>query len=319
MHAWGCWGGGGSGCSHISAQFALLKSPQPDAASPTHFKRGNAYTRAAYLIALAAIILIMDAARSAHGASAVHAFYGVSFQWNSLLTTLINVLLVVVLALPLLHLLALLPHVPTLGAHVLEQWIILGLGGTATRSLGGAVIDVVRSSILLMPAYFTAASAYANRSDVSVASTAMLVGACGLVIGAAYVAAACETIDDFGLLRCVGRCAHKREIAPSPSHKEVPRPLTRPRPPPPKKKGGLALPHSSRLAAVLAPGRAGLWQRLLADAGKPSVRVSCCASGHGGQRGQGTVPFSADVSCPYSRSASVATCIVAWTAVLARV
>jgi len=156
-------------------------------------KRANAYTRAFYFAALAAVIAILDAARAAPGAAVPRTFYGVTAVPASVLAVVVHVLLVVVLLLPLFHVLGLLPQVSTLVAHVLEQAVLLALGGTATRSLAAAAAEVGRSVLLLLPPYFAFAAA-AMAADSARGSALAAVGA-GLLTASAYCAASLEGIS----------------------------------------------------------------------------------------------------------------------------
>ena len=149
-----------------------------------------------YLIILAVIVLILhNSAETATGATAApHTFYGVTFVLPSVLNVVVSVLLLVILALPLIHMLGFLPQIPTLASQVLEQWILLGLGGTATVSLVGATAETVRSFVFLLPPYFALVGALAQASSTgaSLAATPLFALACGLLLAAAYFSAALE-------------------------------------------------------------------------------------------------------------------------------
>jgi len=111
----------------------------------------------------------------------------------NVLAAVVHVLLVIVLLLPLFHVLGLLPQVSTLVAHVLEQAVLLVLGGTATRSLAAAAAEVGRSILLLLPSYFSF-TAVAMAGDSAHGSTLAAVGA-GLLTASAYCAASLEGIS----------------------------------------------------------------------------------------------------------------------------
>ncbi|XP_015763882.1 PREDICTED: pecanex-like protein 1 [Acropora digitifera] len=128
-------------------QFTLIKSVQPDAASPTHgHNHMIVFSRPTYFCILAVLILLLDKLSQSPGISAV-AVYGVPFVTNFTLTYSRDFLIGFILGFPLMFLVGLLPQVNTFLMYFLEQLDMLVFGGNAITSLKGALWSFLRNII----------------------------------------------------------------------------------------------------------------------------------------------------------------------------
>ena len=118
-----------------SCQYSLLKSVQPDSASPTHgFNRMTVFSRAIYFSLCCAIILILehsDPLDSNGSGSLIHDFK--------------NGVYVFLLCFPAIFVFGLLPQVNTCAMYVLEQIDIHIFGGNAASSLLSSIYCLCRS------------------------------------------------------------------------------------------------------------------------------------------------------------------------------
>ena len=118
--------------------YSLLKSVQPDSASPTHgFNRMTVFSRAIYFSLCCAIILILehsdplDSGSSNGSGSWIHDFK--------------NGVYVFLLCFPAIFVFGLLPQVNTCAMYVLEQIDIHIFGGNAASSLLSSIYCLCRS------------------------------------------------------------------------------------------------------------------------------------------------------------------------------
>lgn len=131
-----------------SCQYSLLKSVQPDAASPMHGHNWIiAYSRPVYFCISCVIIWLFDfCGRSIpfHPFT----FYGVTFFSSDFFFGARDVATVFTLCFPAIFLFGLLPQVNTCVMYLLEQLDMHVLGGTATTSPITAVYSLVRSLLV---------------------------------------------------------------------------------------------------------------------------------------------------------------------------
>ncbi|XP_050297941.1 pecanex-like protein 1 isoform X2 [Anthonomus grandis grandis] len=131
-----------------SAQYSLLKSVQPDAASPTHgFNRMIAYSRPIYFCLFSSIILIMH--------------FNITGDSPQLILAR-DFLIMFILFFPLLFSLGLFPQINTFILYLLEQADIHLFGGKAMCNLIGAFYCVFRS---VCSALILSGLAYAGLSE----------------------------------------------------------------------------------------------------------------------------------------------------------
>ena len=140
-------------------QYSLLKSVQPDAASPTHgFNRLVAFGRPVYFIFFCSLLLLTDYASRTHQHPSSHSnvshihpvsskvvVYGLQLGGRWQLLMLRNVLLNVLLCFPFIFSLGLLPQISTFVIYTLEQVDMHVFGGTAVTGLPSAFYVILRS------------------------------------------------------------------------------------------------------------------------------------------------------------------------------
>lgn len=140
-------------------QYSLLKSVQPDAASPMHgYNRLIVFSRPFYFCLCCSVVLMLH-----HGSQAVPDkpidLYGVPFTMPSVLTFLRHFFKIFILFFPVLFTLGLLPQVNTFLMYSLEQIDMHMFGGNATTSLLSSFYCVCRScfavGVLYIFAYFS--------------------------------------------------------------------------------------------------------------------------------------------------------------------
>lgn len=137
------------------SQYSLVKSVQPDAASPIHgFNKTVAYSRAIYFTVCAALFLLLHHALQCDAdtstAALIHQkfkFFGVVFVPEVVLGMSLDVVCIVLLCFPLIFSLGLLPQINTFAMYFLEQVDMHVFGGNADSSLLGAFLCVLRSML----------------------------------------------------------------------------------------------------------------------------------------------------------------------------
>uniref|UniRef100_A0A673Y030 Pecanex-like protein n=1 Tax=Salmo trutta TaxID=8032 RepID=A0A673Y030_SALTR len=131
-----------------SCQYSLLKSVQPDAASPMHGHNWViVYSRPVYFCLCCALIWVLDlAGRSGH--LQPFSLYGVTFFSAHFLLCARDVLIVFALCFPIIFLFGLLPQVNTFLMCLLEQVDMHIFGGTATTSPLSSLYSLLRSVLV---------------------------------------------------------------------------------------------------------------------------------------------------------------------------
>uniref|UniRef100_A0A4W5KM74 Pecanex-like protein n=1 Tax=Hucho hucho TaxID=62062 RepID=A0A4W5KM74_9TELE len=130
-----------------SCQYSLLKSVQPDAASPMHGHNWIiVYSRPFYFCLCCAHVWVFDlAGRSGH--LQPFSLYGVTFSPHFLLCAR-DVLIVFALCFPIIFLFGLVPQVNTFLMCLLEQVDMHIFGGTATTSPLSSLYSLLRSVLV---------------------------------------------------------------------------------------------------------------------------------------------------------------------------
>ncbi|GAB1609485.1 1,Pecanex 2,Pecanex 3, pecanex [Argonauta hians] len=137
-----------------SCQYSLLKSVQPDSASPMHgYNRLIVFSRPFYFCLCCGLLKLLDYAIH-HASSTSFIIYGFPFTATASLTFAKNLMKVFTLLLPILFTVGLLPQVKTFFMYILEQTDMHIFGGNATTSLGAAVYAVTRSLVAVAALYF---------------------------------------------------------------------------------------------------------------------------------------------------------------------
>ncbi|TMS34665.1 hypothetical protein L596_002206 [Steinernema carpocapsae] len=140
------------------SHFSLLKSVQPDAASPIHgFNWLVPYSRPVYFCILAASICIIDLNLMEHvdSTSTTDVVFNTLWTWNPYrlhLATFVHILAALrelvaylILLLPLAFTFGVLPQVNTMVMHLAEQVDMHMFGGTASFSLWSSVFQLAKS------------------------------------------------------------------------------------------------------------------------------------------------------------------------------
>ena len=168
-------------------QYSLLKSVQPDAASPTHgFNRIVAFSRPIYFCLVSTLVIILHFASDTDYASYSHTaftLYGVYFTNHALVRMSRDALTTFLLCFPLVFSLGLFPQVNTFVMYSLEQIDIHVFGGNATCSLLAAAYCVCRS---ILAVCFLYGFAYGALSETKASQHILFSIFCGLLVATAY-------------------------------------------------------------------------------------------------------------------------------------
>lgn len=164
------------------SQYSLIKSVQPDTASPTHgYNRIVVFSRPVYFVLVAALILLFHI--NMPKTSVPVTFYGLTFRTITMVTGLRDLLLVFLLCFPLLFGLGLFPQINTFAMHLLEQIDMHIFGGNATCSLGSAVYCVFRSCLAVV---FLYGFAYGGLSEEKTSQRILFSIFCSLLVSTSY-------------------------------------------------------------------------------------------------------------------------------------
>nr|XP_039272642.1 pecanex-like protein 1 isoform X1 [Styela clava] len=136
-------------CAVIAtAQYSLIRSVQPDSASPTHgHNRTIAYSRPIYFCILALLILLFDylVTNPAYQPD-TYLYANMRFTKESCILAR-SILIFLIMTLPFISLLGLLPQMNTFIMYLAEQIDIHMFGGTACTGLLTALYSLLRSFI----------------------------------------------------------------------------------------------------------------------------------------------------------------------------
>ncbi|XP_014279000.1 pecanex-like protein 1 isoform X1 [Halyomorpha halys] len=164
------------------SQYSLLKSVQPDTASPTHgYNRIVVFSRPVYFVIVASLILIFHL--NMPKSSVPVTIYGLSFRMSNVSVLLRDFLLIFLLCFPLLFGLGLYPQINTFAMHLLEQIDMHVFGGNATCSLWSAVYCVFRSVVAVL---FLYGFAYGGLSEEKTSQRILFSIYCGLLVATSY-------------------------------------------------------------------------------------------------------------------------------------
>lgn len=171
-------------------QYSMLKSVQPDAASPTHgFNRLVAFSRPVYFIVLVSLLLLADYyATSRIGRSTY--LYGVEWGSPEQLLAIRSFLLLLILGFPVIFSLGLLPQISTFAVHILEQLDIHVFGGTAVTGLSSAVFVIFRSCFLVAILF---GPAFAGLKEAASSQHILFSAYCGLLVATCYHVSRCSS------------------------------------------------------------------------------------------------------------------------------
>lgn len=133
-------------CAVIAgSQYSLLKSVQPDAASPIHgFNKTVAYSRAIYFCICSSLLLFFQSLKVEYDLVAMRgaemeelSFFGVHFYPAQVNGLVLQALYIFLLSFPLIFSLGLFPQINTFTMYFLEQIDMHVFGGNAAGSLVG--------------------------------------------------------------------------------------------------------------------------------------------------------------------------------------
>ncbi|KAK2824477.1 hypothetical protein Q5P01_021652 [Channa striata] len=168
-----------------SCQYSLLKSVQPDAASPTHgHNQLVAYSRAAYFCIFCALIWLLEQLLRRNDLP-VSTMYGVTIVCRDALRFLRDLLMGFTYCFPVTFLVGLFPQINTFTIYLLEQIDMHFFGGTAATSLVSAVYSILRSLIALSLLYGFCFGALKEPWDEQ-HTPALFSGFCGLLVVFSY-------------------------------------------------------------------------------------------------------------------------------------
>ncbi|KAL1473522.1 hypothetical protein MTO96_038603, partial [Rhipicephalus appendiculatus] len=129
-----------------SCQYCLLKSVQPDAASPTHgYNRVVLYSRPVYFCLCCSMLMLVQFLLDSNIEYPQVTLYGVRLVTDAAVAWARSFLIVFILAFPVTFSLGLLPQVNTFVTYLLEQIDMNLFGGSATTGLVSAIYCVSRS------------------------------------------------------------------------------------------------------------------------------------------------------------------------------
>ncbi|MED6275425.1 hypothetical protein CHARACLAT_026449 [Characodon lateralis] len=168
-----------------SCQYSLLKSVQPDAASPTHgHNQLVAYSRAAYFCIFCALIWLLEQLLRRKDLP-VSTLYGVTIICYDVLSFVRDALVGFTYCFPFAFLLGLFPQINTFTIYLLEQIDMHFFGGTAATSLISAIYSILRSLVALFVLYGFCFGALKEPWDEQ-HTPALFSGFCGLLVVFSY-------------------------------------------------------------------------------------------------------------------------------------
>ncbi|KAG7511799.1 pecanex 2 [Solea senegalensis] len=168
-----------------SCQYSLLKSVQPDAASPTHgHNQLVAYSRAAYFCIFCTLIWLLELLLRQKDLP-VSTLYGVTIVCHDVLCFLRDLLVGFTYCFPIIFLVGLLPQINTFTIYLLEQIDMHFFGGTAATSLISAIYSILRSLTALSLLYGFCFGALKEPWDEQ-HTPALFSGFCGLLVVFSY-------------------------------------------------------------------------------------------------------------------------------------
>ncbi|NXN27218.1 PCX2 protein, partial [Nycticryphes semicollaris] len=168
-----------------SCQYSLLKSVQPDPASPIHgHNKIITYSRPVYFCILCGLILLLDAG-SKDTNPPVYTMYGLKLFSPRSLQSARDHVIVFLYCFPAISLLGLFPQINTFCTYLLEQIDMLLFGGSAAAGLVSALYSISRSFVVLIVLYAFCFSAVKEPWDAQ-HIPALFSAFCGLLVALSY-------------------------------------------------------------------------------------------------------------------------------------
>ncbi|KAK1190442.1 PCX2 protein, partial [Pygoscelis papua] len=168
-----------------SCQYSLLKSVQPDPASPIHgHNKIITYSRPVYFCILCGLILLLDAG-SKDTNPPVYTMYGLKLFSPRSLQSARDHAIVFLYCFPAISLLGLFPQINTFCIYLLEQIDMLLFGGSAAAGFVSALYSISRSFVVLIVLYAFCFSAVKEPWDTQ-HIPALFSAFCGLLVALSY-------------------------------------------------------------------------------------------------------------------------------------
>ncbi|XP_066450970.1 pecanex-like protein 2 [Eleutherodactylus coqui] len=168
-----------------SCQFCLLKSVQPDPASPVHgYNQIITYSRPVYFCIICGLILLLDAGTKC-AEMQLPTIYGFHLLSPNLFQTMRDITIIFVSCFPIISLLGLFPQLNTFCVYFLEQIDILMFGGTATTGFGSSLYSLFRSILAVAMLYSICSYSIKEMWDIRHVPP-MFSAFCGLLVALSY-------------------------------------------------------------------------------------------------------------------------------------
>lgn len=177
------------------SQYSLLKSVQPDSASPVHgFNRMIAFSRPVYFCLYSALLCIIRLNLEEYtGDSRTKndfTLYGIQIKPAEILVVMENVISVFLLFFPLAFSFGLFPQVNTFAMYLFEQIDIHIFGGNATASLSASIYCLFRSGLAIAVLY---GFAYGGLTESKGSQHILFSMFCGLIVPISYHLSRCAS------------------------------------------------------------------------------------------------------------------------------
>ncbi|XP_056422976.1 pecanex-like protein 2 isoform X3 [Hyla sarda] len=168
-----------------SCQFCLLKSVQPDPASPVHgYNQIITYSRPVYFCIFCGLILLLDSGAKLTAIQPT-TVYGFHLFTPDFFQTIRDHIIVFVSCFPIISLFGLFPQVNTFCVYFLEQIDILIFGGTATTGFGSSIYSLLRSTLAVVMLYGICSYSIKETWDIRHIPS-MFSAFCGLLVALSY-------------------------------------------------------------------------------------------------------------------------------------
>lgn len=169
----------------------MLKSVQPDAASPTHgFNRIVAFSRPIYFCICGLLVLFLQTSLDNNFYDLGLTIYGADLTNRQLLVYFRDGILLLILFFPLLFSIGLFPQFNTFSMYVFEQLDMHLFGGNGTSSLCASIICFVKSWVTVGLLY---GFAYGAMSETQSTQHLLFSIFCGLLVATTYHLSRCAS------------------------------------------------------------------------------------------------------------------------------
>ncbi|XP_077202313.1 pecanex-like protein 2 isoform X2 [Paroedura picta] len=168
-----------------SCQYSLLKSVQPDPASPVHgHNQIIIYSRPVYFCILCGLILLLDAG-SKNKNTSIYTVYGLKIFSPGSLQAARDHAIGFLYCFPAISVLGLFPQINTFCIYLLEQVDMLLFGGTAVTGMVSSLYSISRSFIVVIVLYAFCFNTVKDPWDAQ-HIPALFSAFCGLLVGLSY-------------------------------------------------------------------------------------------------------------------------------------